>query len=117
MQMRQYDPKMLLTIDREDYMYAVSNSYSDEMLNDEAHPQYRLLAAIVRNQNVDEQDFLNSLEQTKTEYVVLNKNSSRVDYLEKAGLKNIGETENHVVYRYELIEPYEFELVDYSVVY
>ena len=48
MQMRQYDPKILLTIDREDYLYAAGNAYTDEMLSDESHPQYRLLAALVR---------------------------------------------------------------------
>ena len=34
-----------------------------------------------------------------------------------AGLQEVGETETHIVMKYELKEPYEFELVDYSVVY
>ena len=117
MQMRQYDPKMQLTIDREDYLNAVSMPYTEEMLNDESHPQYRLLASLVRLQPVSREDFLEALEATKTEYVVLNKNHPRDTYLMSAGLKKIAETENHAVYRYEVREPYEFELVDYTVVY
>lgn len=118
MQMRQYDPKMLLTIDREDYLYAVSNpSYSNEMLEDEAHPQYRLLAALVRFQDIDGEDFLDALEATKTEYVVVSRENPRIGYLSEIGLRTVAETEDHVIFKYELKEPYEFELVDYSVVY
>ena len=52
MQMRQYDAKMLLTIDREDYLYAVSNEYTTEMIDSDEFPQYRLLAGLIRYQNV-----------------------------------------------------------------
>lgn len=117
MQMRQYDPKMLLTIDREDYLYAVSNVYTDEMLMDETHPQYKLLAVLVRYQDVDTDMFADALEMTGTEYVVVNRAHPRIDYLEEAGLVKIAETDDHCIYRYELKEPNEFELVDYSVVY
>lgn len=118
MQMRQYDPAMMLTIDREDYLYAVSGAtYDEEMLNDELHPQYRLLAVLVKNQDIDKADILNALEATKTEYVVLSRNHPRIDYLKEAGLKEAAVTGEHVILKYELKEPYEFELVDYSVVY
>ena len=117
MQMRQYDPKILLTIDREDYLYAAGNTYTDEMLNDEMHPQYRLLAALVKMQPVEEEAFLDALEATKTEYVVLNRNNPRTSFLLIAGLKKVQETENHIVFKYSIKEPYDFELVDYSVVY
>ena len=117
MQMRQYDPKILLTIDREDYLYAAGNAYTDEMLSDEAHPQYRLLASLVRMQPVEEDAFLDSLEATKTEYVVLSKDNPRTSFLLIAGLKKVNETENHVIFKYNIKEPYDFELVDYSVVY
>ena len=117
MQMRQYDPKMLLTIDREDYLYAVGSPFTDEMLSDDAHPQYKLLAALVKYQEVDTQAFLDALEATKTEYVVLDKANLLIGFLEDAGLKKVDETETHLIFKYELKEPYEFELVDYSVVY
>lgn len=118
MQMRQYDPKMLLTIDREDYLYAVSNpAYSDEMLSDETHPQYKILAALVRYQDIDKNVFTDALEETKTEYVVVSREHPRIDYLKEAGLKIAAETNEHLIFKYEIKEPYEFELVDYSVVY
>lgn len=117
MQMRQYDPKMQLTVDREDYLNAVSTPYTEDMLEDEAHPQYRLLAFLVRLQPVDREDFLDALESSKTDYVVINKNNPRDTFLLSAGLKKIAETEHHNVFRYEVKEPYDFELVDYSVVY
>ena len=117
MQMRQYDPKLLLTVDREDYLYAVGNDFTEEQLSDETHPQYKIIAALIRDQEVPVSDFLSALEETHTEYVVLTKGSHRLPYLKEAGLKKVGETGAHTVMKYELKEPYEFELVDYSVVY
>lgn len=117
MQMRQYDPKILLTVDREDYLYAISGDYSEEMLTDDTHPQYRLLASLIKQKPVEPVDFLNALELSHTEYVVLNKANQMIDYLELSGLRKIGETENNAVYKYDLKESYEFTLVDYSVVY
>ncbi len=117
MQMRQYDPKLLLTVDREDYLYAVANDFTEEQLEDESYPQYKIIAALIKYQEVETEDFLNAMEETHTEYVVLDKNNSMLSYLENAGLETVGETETHRIMKYELKEPYEFELVDYSVVY
>ena len=115
--MRQYDPKMQLTIDREDYLYVMTNDYTDEMLKDEEHPQYRLLAELIKLQDVNADAFVDALEATKTEYVVVIKDHPRIGYLEEAGLKKVAETAEHVIYKYDVKEPYVFELVDYSVVY
>lgn len=117
MQMRQYDPKILLTVDREDYLYATSMDYTEEMLADEMHPQYKLLAALIKYQDVGIEDIVSALEATHTEYVVLSKANPTTKLLESAGLNVIGETGNRVVYKYILQEEYEFTLVDYSVVY
>lgn len=117
MQMRQYDPKLLLTIDREDYLYAVGNQFTEEMLEDPAYPQYKLIAALIKYQNVDISDFLAAMEETHTEYVVLDRQNRRIPWLTEAGLETVGETKDHVVLKYRLKEPYTFELVDYSVVY
>ncbi len=117
MQMRQYDPKMLLTIDREDYLYAVSNLYTEEMIQDEEHPQYRLLAVLIRYQSVETDDFLAALDATNTEYIVLSKNNLMMPFLENAGLTAINYTNDHVIFKYDLKDPTVFELVDYSVVY
>ncbi len=117
MQMRQYDPKLLLTVDREDYLYAVANEFTEEQLEDETHPQYKIIAALIKYQEVETEDFKEAMEETHTEYVVLDKNNIMLPYLRDAGLKTVGETETHCIMKYELNEPYEFELVDYSVVY
>ena len=73
MEIRQYDPKMLLPVDREDYIYAVNYSYTDEMLSDEGKPSDRLLALLVRNQKISKDDLTEALEATDTSYVVLSK--------------------------------------------
>lgn len=117
MQMRQYDPKILLTIDREDYLYAVTNPYTEEMLQDEEHPQYRLLATLIRYQSVETDDFLTALDATNTEYIVLSKNNLMIPFLEKAGLTAVNYTNDHIIFKYNLKDPIVFELVDYSVVY
>lgn len=117
MQMRQYDPKIMLTVDREDYLYAISMDYTEEELADDDHPQYRMLATLIKQKPVDMAEFLEALELSHTEYVVLNKANPRLDFLESLGLAKIGETENNAVYKYDLKEDYEFSLVDYSVVY
>ncbi len=117
MQMRQYDPRMLLTVDREDYLYAVVNEFTQEQLEDESHPQYRIIAALVKYQDVSIEDFIDAMEETHTEYVVLDKASPMFAYLKEAGLKETGMTQTHRIMKYELKEPWEFELVDYSVVY
>ncbi len=114
MEIRQYDPKMLLSIDREEYIYAVNYSYTDEMLRDEDKPTNVLLALLVRNQAVGEDDLKRALEATHTEYVVLTKGHPQTVFIKKAGLYEIGSTKTHTVYKYDLEEPFEYELVDYS---
>lgn len=114
MEIRQYDPKMLLCVDREDYLYAVQYSYTDEMLSDENNPQYRILAPLVRNQVVQINDFLDALEATKTEYVVVSSAHPLIPYLRNSNLIKVAETDTHTIFKYELKEPTEYEYVDYS---
>lgn len=117
MQMRQYDGKMLLTIDREDYLYAISSPYTDEMINDDQFPQYRMLAAFVRYQMVDRQKLLEAFDLTGTEYIVLTTGSTWIPPLEQEGLKVVGKTEHNTILKYELKDKTPFTLVDYSEVY
>lgn len=114
MEIRQYDPKMLLCVDREDYIYAVNYSYTDEMLEDETKPQNVLLALLVRNQRVDREKLCAALDATDTQYVVLTKGHPQTAFVKKAGLYEIGQTPTHIVFRYDLAEPVEHELVDYT---
>lgn len=114
MEIRQYDPKILLAIDREEYIYAVNYSYTDEMIYDDNVPTNRMLASLFRNQDVDAESLRQAFESTHTEYAVITKGSNVTRLLERAGLRLIGDTATHLIYRYDLMEPYEFELVDYS---
>lgn len=115
MQIRQYDPKIQLTIDRDDYIRAVTEDYPEDMIENDECPQYRILAALVRGQNVDRDAFLWALENTKTEYIVISKGNLKEDFLKEAGLTAIAETQNHVIYHYDVVEPYIYEPVDYSM--
>ena len=114
MEIRQYDPKMLLCVDREDYLYAVNYSYTDEMLYDDEKPVYKLLATLVRNQSVDEDDFVNALEMTGTEYVVLTKGHPQTGFVRRAGLYEIADTATHLIFKYDPQEPEDYSLVDYT---
>lgn len=113
-EIRQYDPKMLLTVDREQYIYAMNNSYSHEMIKDEETPTNCLLALLVRNQSVGADRFINALEKTKTEYVVLSKGHPQAAFILNAGLSVAGDTPTHVIYRYDVREPADKALIDYS---
>ncbi len=68
----------------------------------------------MRGQKVSSERLLECLEATKTEYVVLTKSSLVADFVAESGLDKIAETEGHVIFRYDVREPYIFELVDYS---
>ncbi len=114
MEMRQYDPTILLTIDREDYLYVVSQEYTQEMLDDDAYPQYKLLELLIRHGDISEEMFRQALEQTKTEYMVVSKGNAITPFFEQAGFRIVAQTENHVIYHYELKDPEPFELIDYS---
>ena len=114
MEIRQYDPKILLCIDREDYLYAVNYSYTEEMLEDENKPENILLALLVRNQKVYPEDFTDALDRTNTRYVVLTKGHPQTGFVKEAGLYEIGDTQFHTVFRYDLKDPKEYTLVDYS---
>ena len=114
MEIRQYDPKMLLTVDREDYLYAMNYSYTDEMLADENKPVNRILALLVRNQKVKKDAFIDALESTDTEYLVLTAGHPQIPFVKGAGLSEIGRVGTHIIFKYELDDPAGFELVDYS---
>lgn len=117
MMVRQYDPKMLLTIDREDYIYAASNDYTSNMIYDMEHPQYRLLAFLFRYQPIESLVFLDGLDMTNTEYIVLTTGSINIDKLLRMGLIKVAETKTHTILKYDLKDKQHFELVDYSEVY
>ncbi|MBQ6575791.1 MAG: hypothetical protein IJL90_06780 [Lachnospiraceae bacterium] len=114
MEIRQYDPKILLTIDREEYLYAMNYSYTEEMLEDEDRPTNVILAVLVRNQKTGSDIFTDALEATGTQYLVLTKGHPMASFVKRAGLYEIGQTDTHVIYRYDLKEQNEYSLIDYT---
>ena len=114
MEMRQYDPKILLTIDREDYLYIVNYDYTKEMLEDETMPQYKLLAKLIRYYDISDADFKQALDATYTEYIVVSNGNANIPYFSQSGYRLVSQTENHMIFHYDLKERREFELIDYT---
>lgn len=117
MMVRQYDPKMLLTIDREDYIYAATNDYTTDMIYDNEHPQYRILASLFRYQPMENKTLMDGFDMTGTEYIVLRKGSTNIDRLLIMGLTKVADTDTYTILKYSLKDKVPFELVDYSEVY
>ncbi|MCR5651523.1 MAG: hypothetical protein K6F86_10115 [Lachnospiraceae bacterium] len=117
MQIRQYDASILLACDREQYIDAVTKGVDhDSLMSDEDYVS-RLLAVVGCGVRTDPGAFLEGLEETDTEYVIITKGGDIDDFCREAGLLNVGQTANHVVYRYLQKEKTEFEPADYSDVW
>ena len=117
MQVRQYDASILLPCDREAYLNAVSGGLDyPEIIADENYYN-RLLAVVALNMRLDRDTFLEGMEQTDTEFIVLTNGSDMISYLTDMGLKVVGKTVNHTVLHYDLKDRKEFELADYSEVW
>lgn len=114
---RQYDPKMMLTIGRDEYIYAMSGNLKLEDILAEENYYNRVLAVVVLGIPIEEEEFIRGLEETNTRYVVLTKGSMMCDYVEHAGLRLVGDTTNHVVYCLDSDNITDWELPDYSDVW
>lgn len=117
MLIRQYDAKILLPVDREGYINAVTGNLTMEEINAEENFYNRLLAVVALNIKIDKEEFLRGLDETNTEYVVVSTANNMNEYLVDAGLTLTGQTANHSVYHYDLKDPVLFELPDYSDVW
>ena len=117
MQVRQYDASILLPCDREAYLNAVSGGLDYLEITADENYYNRLLAVVALNMRLDRDVFLEGMEQTNTEFVVLTNGSDMIGYLTDMGLKVVGKTVNHTVLHYDLKDRKEFELADYSEVW
>ncbi len=117
MLIRQYDGKILLSCGREAYLNAMSGALDYDTAMESESDADRLIAVVALNIRIPEEDFKDSLERTKTEYIVISTNNEIMGYLKDCGLKSVGETANHTVLHYDLKEPSEFKLPDYSEVW
>lgn len=114
---RQYDPAILLTIGRDEYIYAVSGNLTlDEILAEENYYN-RVLAVVALGIPIDESEFIKGLEETNTRYVVVTKDTMMCSYIEHSGLRHVGDTFNHSVYCLDSTNITDWELPDYSDVW
>ena len=117
MSIRQYDPKILLTIGRDEYIYAITGYLQlDEILKEENYYN-RVLAVVALGIPIEEGEFIKGLEQTNTRYVVVTKNTTICSYIEHSGLRHVGDTANHSVYCLDSENITDWELPDYSDVW
>lgn len=117
MQIRQYDAGILLSVDREQYLRALTGEVDYDSAMEEGNYIDRLLAVVGLGIRIPEDRFASALKHTGTEYVVVSTKGGLIPYLKEAGLTVVGETENHTVMHYEPKEPQVFEKPDYSEVW
>ena len=105
MMMRQYDPSILLAVGREDYINGVTYEITEEQMNSKENGfLYRLVAVMMRGEELEKEKFLEALEGTNTEFFVISKGNLIQDYLIDMGLTKAGETKGHILYRYNVKE-------------
>ena len=100
MLIRQYDPSLLLTIDRNTLLYRLGNP---NFAFDENTPSYQVQDAIMEvvyyNDISQKNKFINAIEKTKTNYIILYDTSPICDFLQENSFENIGITDGYVIYR------------------
>ncbi len=117
MQMRQYDAGILLSCDREQYLRALSGEVTYETATEDGNYTDCLLATVALGIRIPEDDLISSLENTRTEYIVITTASGMTSYYKEMGLEVVGETANHTVLHYEADAPVRYMLPDYSEVW
>lgn len=118
MSIRQYDPKILLTIGRDEYIQAIRGYVTMDDVFDDAHPYNKVLAVVPLGLPVEDELFLQGLLQTNTRYVVITTDERILcPYLEHCGLRLVGKTLTHSVYCYDSDEITDWQLPDYSDVW
>ena len=100
MLIRQYDPSLLLTIERDKLLYRLGNPNFNK---DEDKPSYKTQDAIMEviyyNDTSQADSFLEAINKTKTDYVILYDTSPINDFLLKNGFVNVGVCTGYVVYQ------------------
>ena len=117
MEIRQYDASILLAANREQYMSAVAGKITEQSIYSEGNYPEKLLSVLVMGKELEKDIFIQAMEETNTEYIVLDHYSRMIYYLKEMGLKQVGETGTRVVMHYELKNPKKFELADYTEVW
>ena len=99
---RQYDPSIRLTIDRNTRLYYNGYSVVGEVTENTAYKRRkRILDVINSAEEVSVKKFRKAMTKTKTNYLVIPEWYSCHDYLLKAGLEVVDQTAGIVVYRFD----------------
>ena len=105
MMMRQYDPSILLAVGREDYINGVTYEITKEQMDSEEDGLvYRLVAVMMRGEELEKGKFLEAVEGTHTEFFVVSKGNLIQDYLIDMGLTKAGDTKGQILYHYDVKE-------------
>ena len=114
MEIRQYDPSILLACDRTQYLDYIGEAEVDAQTAEKNEYTDRLLSVVVKGEELEKDSFLEALDKTNTQFVVIIKNPAVSRYLTDAGLKLAGTTGQRMIFKYDLKEPIYYELADYS---
>ncbi len=117
MEIRQYDPSILLSCDRTQYLDYIGEAEVDAQTAEKNEYADRLLSVIVRLEKPDKELFLEALDKTNTQFVVILKNAYASRYLTDAGLKLVGTTGSRMIFKYDLKDPIDYDLADYSEIW
>lgn len=102
---RQYDPSIRLTIDRNTRLYYNGSSVVGEVKENNAYKRRkRILDVLNSAEEVSVKKFRKAMKKTKTNYLVVPEWYSCHDYLLEAGLTVVDQTGGIIVYRFELEE-------------
>ncbi len=117
MEIRQYDATILLACDRTQYLDFLGDVDEDALTAEKNVYVDRLLAVVAKYEEVDKDLFREALDKTNTEFVVVEKTSPMIRYLNDTGLNAIGTTGARVIFKYDLSEPIDYDLADYSAIW
>ncbi len=117
MEIRLYDPSILLSCDRTQYLDYLEEAEVDEQTAAKNEYADRLLSVIVRSDKPEKADFLEAMDKTNTQFVVIPKDTVTARYLTDAGLKLVGTTGSRMIFKYDLKEPVYYDLADYSEIW
>ena len=117
MEIRQYDATILLACDRTQYLDFLGDVDEDALTAEKNVYVDRLLSVVAKYEEVDKDLFREALDKTNTEFVVVEKTSPMIRYLNDTGLEAVGTTGARVIFKYDLSEPIDYDLADYSAIW
>lgn len=107
LELRQYDPSIRNLLNRK-IMYSWNPDVSDGKVVERIKKKvtkrkYQVALVIKYGITIDEELFKKCIQKKKVEYLIPNKGLGLDDYLLRMGYENVGETENFVVYRTNIV--------------